>query len=162
MKLVLRNSLAKLFRSLPRFRGKSKLGSLLIHPLTNYQIEEECIMTVPMRDGSIMEIDLRNFEKDAFFTGEYDYNLIQKLSKLLKSSCTLLDVGANIGFYSIALGNQLKRSFHNSKIWSFEPVQSNFDRLNCMIQANQLDEIVHLFKVALGNQEGEVSFHLRK
>jgi FkbM family methyltransferase len=162
MKIFIRDSLARLFRALPSFRGKQKVGLALTSLLTNYDNEPECIVTLKMRDNSIMCIDLRSFERSVFFTGEYDYALIQRLSSILKPGCTVLDVGANIGFYSVALGLKLKKMSgdSNSKIYAIEAVESNFARLKNMIKINELVNIVYPINIALGNRQGEVLFHM--
>jgi hypothetical protein len=66
IKIALRDWLAHISRKLPYFKGKQRLGSSLINLLTNYRIEHECLRKIIMRDGSIMRIDLRRFEKDIF------------------------------------------------------------------------------------------------
>jgi FkbM family methyltransferase len=160
MKLLIRDSIAKFFRTLPPFKGKNKVGIFFINLLTNYQSDQECIVTFGMRDRGIMRIDLRTFERQAFFTGEYDYGIIQRLSSILKPGCTVLDVGANIGFYSIALGLRLKQLSSGAQLWAIEPITSNFKRLVEMIDINELEDIVKPVNCAFGNQEGEVLFHL--
>jgi len=159
MRILIRDSLASLFRVLPPLRGKNRIGLPLIHLLTNYQVEKECIVTLKMRDGSLMQIDLRSFEEKVFLTGEYDFGIIQRLSNILEPGCTIFDVGANIGFYSIALGRKLK-NVSGSKIWAIEAVQSNFNRLTRMVELNELKDIISPVNIALGNMQGEVLFHM--
>lgn len=157
MKVALRNSLAAFFRYFPYFKGKYRLGPTLIPLLTRYEVEEDCMITFPMRDGSIMSLDLRSFtEQRSFFSGEYDGGIIQIISNILKPGSTVLDIGANIGFYSIALGQKLQKLSSGSKLWAFEPVKSNFDRLVNLVEINNLENTVYPIRTALGNQEGEI------
>ena len=161
MKLAIRNSLATLFRAFPYFRGKYKLGPALIPLLTNYEVEQDCFVTFQMRDGSTMRLDLRSFtEQRAFFCGEYDGGIIQRLSSILKRGSTVFDVGANVGFYSMALGHKLKKLSGSSKLWAFEPVKSNFDRLVSLVELNELQTIIYPVNKALGNQEGEIQLNM--
>ncbi|MDJ0733710.1 MAG: FkbM family methyltransferase [Nostocaceae cyanobacterium] len=157
MKLTVRNSLAAFFRTLPYFPGKYRLGPKLIPLLTNYEIEKDCMVTCKMHDGSIMHLDIRSFtEQKAFFAGEYDGGIIQRISSILKPGSTVFDIGANIGFYSIALGRNLKKLAGGSKLWAFEPVAPNFSRLSKLVEINDLENTVYPVNIALGNQEGEI------
>ena len=161
MKVAIRNSLAAFFRYLPYFKGKYRLGPTLIPLLSKYEVEEDCLVTFQMRDGSIMRLDLRSFtEQRAFFSGEYDGGIIQRIYSILKPGSTIFDIGANVGFYSIALGRQLKKISCDSKLWAFEPVKPNFDRLVNLVEINRLQNTVYPVNIALGNQEGEIQLHM--
>jgi len=161
MKVAIRNSLAEFFRALPYFKGKYRLGPALIPLLTNYEVEQDCIVTFKMRDKGIVRLDLRGFlEQVAFFSGEYDHGVIQRLSTILKPGSIVFDIGANVGLYSIALGLQLKKLSGDSKLWAFEPVKSNFDYLVHQVKINHLTNIVEPVNIALGNQEGEIQLHV--
>ncbi|MEH2136370.1 FkbM family methyltransferase [Nostoc sp.] len=157
MKLALRNSIAYILRSLPYFKGKYKLSKVLIPLMTNYQSDEECFVKIKMHQGSIICLDLRSLlEQKVFFSGEYDGGIIQILSRLLHPGVVIFDVGANIGLYSISLGEKLKKKGVKSQIWAFEPVASNFNRLANLVEINQLTNIIYPVSTALGNQEGEI------
>lgn len=160
-KVVIRDSLAAFFRSLPYFKGKYRLGPILIPLLTRDQCEEECLVTLTMQDGSIMRIDLRCFtEQRSFFAGEYDGDIIRQISRILQPGSIVLDIGANIGFYSIPLGRKLQKLSGGAKLWAFEPVKTNFDRLVNLVEINNLEDIVYPIHTALGNQEGEIQLQL--
>jgi hypothetical protein len=48
-----------------------------------------------------MLIDLRSeTEAAAYYTGDYETGLIEAVLKLMRSDWTVLDVGANVGFWS--------------------------------------------------------------
>lgn len=157
MKIALRNSLAYFSRSLPYFKGKYRLGTALIPLTTNHELEKDCLVRIRMQNGSIVHLDLRSqLEQKVFFSGEYDGGIIQILSRVLHPGIVIFDVGANIGLYSISLGEKLKKIAGKSQIWAFEPVTSNFSRLVNLIEANNLTNIVYPINTALGNEEGEV------
>jgi FkbM family methyltransferase len=160
LKLRFRDALAFFFRSLPNFKGKQSLGVIITSILTNYHNSQECFVTVEMFDGSLIDLDLRGLEKFAYFTGAWDYDIIKQLLTRLEPDDVVLDIGANIGFYSIALGLQLKK-LGGGKLYAFEPVQPNFLRLKHQIRQNNLGEIISLFNLALGNEEGEISLYMR-
>jgi hypothetical protein len=105
----LRNKIAFFSRHTPYIRGKFRLGKIISHLLSNYKNDQECITIIEMRDKSLMQLDVRSgTEQWPYWTGSYDDEIISKLSSCLKENCVVLDVGANIGLYSVALGNKLK------------------------------------------------------
>lgn len=154
------NTLGSVSRTMPHFRGKNKLMMSLLPYLVDNNIEKECLKTIKMRDGSMMLIDLRNFEKKVFFTGLYEPGIMNVLFSIIKPNSTVFDVGANIGFYSINLGRRLKEMSEGSKLYAFEPVKTNFQRLEYLIELNELTNLIIPFNIALGNTQGEISLHL--
>ena len=95
------------------------------------------------------EIDIReSIERKTYFIREYEKKRVDQLhylSKELKSD-VLIDIGANIGFYSILLSDSFK------KIYSFEPNKRNFQALKKNIETNNLNNI-EIFNFGLGNKE---------
>jgi FkbM family methyltransferase len=63
----------------------------------------------------------------------------------------ILDIGANIGIMTY----HLSKTFAKSRVFAFEPVPQNYATLDRIISKYKLEN-VQLFKVALGNEEGEV------
>jgi len=154
-----RNSLAASVRALPSFRGKGPLGVAVGRLMTNYQEAEDCVVTIKMQDGTLMRVDVRSkTEQWAYWTGDYDQAVISRLASCLQKHSVVFDVGANVGFYSIALGNRL-RALHG-RLHAFEPVQSNFDRLSESIRLNNLESIITAHNVALGNEEGTIEMFM--
>lgn len=161
LRSIVRNSIAAPLRALPYFRGKYRLAPVLIPLLTDYQNEQDCLVEVKLRDGSLMRIDLRSFtEQRSFFAGDYDGGLLKRFASILQPDSVVLDVGANVGFYSISLGRKLKTL--GGKLWAIEPVSPNYDRLVYNIQLNHLEETVFPLQTALGNQTGWIQLHLSK
>lgn len=154
----LRNSLAASLRALPPFRGKAHLGTTLGR-LMPAGANEDCITIVPMRDGSLMELDVRSrTERWAYWTGEYDSKIMSKIQSCLQEGWTVFDVGANVGFYSVALGRKLKPL--NGVLHAFEPVKSNYDRMIRCIALNNLEPVVKAHNVALGDEEGTIALYM--
>lgn len=155
----LRNALAKSFRRLPPFRGKGRLGVAIGRPLVHADDDADSIAKIVMRDGTLMRIDVRSrTEQWAYWTGEYDAQIISRLAACLTESCTVFDVGANVGFYTIALGKKLSKL--HGKLHAFEPVRSNFERLVDCVSLNALESTVFAHNIALGDEEGTIELHM--
>jgi FkbM family methyltransferase len=154
-RIRLRNAIAGISRKVPYFRGKGRLGLFLQRSLTNYEDDAESIVPITLRDGSRIRIDVRSHtERSAFWTGEYDQEIISNLSACLGKGSTVFDVGANIGFYAVQFGHRLKAL--GGTLYCFEPVRSNFERLLQAIALNELGETVRAFDLALGEKAGIV------
>lgn len=155
----LRNSIASWSRSTPYFRGKRRLGKSLGHILTNFNSDRECLSNVRMQNETWMQLDVRSrTEQWSYWTGYYDDDIINKLSNCLKEKCVVFDIGANIGFYSVALGYKLQTL--NGQLYAFEPVKSNFDRLTTNISLNNLEKTILPHKIALGDDESTIEMSM--
>ena len=150
-------ALGSLFRATPSFRGKYRLVHALAR-LVSSSSPDGGVRTVRMKDGSLMLLDYRSLtERVAFWTGEYEHDAILRCAACLDKDSVVLDVGANIGFYSIALGRMLKAG---GRICAFEPVPANYERLKRNVALNGLENVVFPFRLALGDHEGEVELGL--
>ena len=156
---ILRNFIATIFRNIPYFYGKRRLGIAIGNLLTNKNSDRDSITTVKMQDGVMMQLDVRSrTEQWSYWTGDYDHELISRLSTYLKEECVVFDVGANIGFYSVSLGNRLKKL--NGHLHAFEPVKNNFNRLLHNIALNDLEQIVTAHNIAIGDEEGTIEISM--
>ena len=155
-----RDTIASLFRRLPSFRGKATLGTPVINVLSRYDDPDECIVHVPMRDGSTMKIDLRSrTERWTYVTGTYEESTVRRLvASIDRPHCTVLDVGANIGFFTVPLARKVQQL--GGALHAFEPVESNFRCLNYNVQLNGLGGTAHLHRLALGAKEGTIDLFL--
>jgi len=73
---------------------------------------------------------------------------ISTLQKLVsRKNCLLLDVGANVGIYSVFLGSQMAAG---SKIIAFEPNPEVAERLARNLEINNLSSLAQIEPVALG------------
>lgn len=152
---ALRNAVAGVTRTLPSVRGKWHAARLLQRLLVDERDERTCLVTFRMRDGSRMRVDLRSpGESPAFWAGDYERRLLTPFLSCVRPGAVALDVGANIGFYAIALGRRLAPS--GGTVYAFEPITANHERLVHNIELNGLAGTVRTLRVALGDREGTV------
>lgn len=110
--------------------------------------------------GSGVELFCRRFDKrlaplDAFNFNDYEDDEMTMQLNLLKPDDVVLDIGANIGWYSLTLSRGVK----NLKIHAFEPLPSTYELLNKNIQLNQVENIsVH--NVGLSNKNEITEFFI--
>jgi FkbM family methyltransferase len=110
-----------------------------------------------MKTGYRIVVDLRTqTEYLAYYTGDYDTHHIRTVLSVIKPAWIVLDVGANVGFWSIPLGKV------TSKVYAFEPVTGNYRRLRENIRINGLDHRITVFPFGLSDQNATVPITLRE
>ena len=82
----------------------------------------------------------------------YEWNVKDFVYSHLDGYNVFLDVGANMGTYSILLGSQGLRGY------AFEPIQSNYNATRINLILNGLDERVKVFNIALGSHKQKAEF----
>ena len=75
----------------------------------------------------------------------YETQLILRQTKI---GDTVVDVGANIGYYTVLLADKVGK---NGKVYAFEPDKTNFEILKKNIKANNLKNVVAV-DAAVGNK----------
>jgi FkbM family methyltransferase len=151
MKLI--NYFGYLFRFLPRFKGKGRLYGLINSVLIKNLKLEEFIVDVPMNDGSCIKVDLRSgTEFGVFYEGNYDPVKLNTLKAIFQGTGNIIDVGANIGFYSVSLAKHISEYRDcKFKVYSFEPMHSNFIALTKNLSFNTLEAFSVTVNLGLSN-----------
>ncbi len=148
-------------RNLPYFRG---LGSVCRR--INKQIlkfNPSPIVKAKMKDGTIIMVDLRtNTEMPAYWLGKYDDDFIKIIRTIFNHDSIFLDVGANIGFYTVAIGAHIRSKNGCGKVISFEPFDGNFSRLIENIEINSLGYFCKPYKVGLSDTSHDSLITLRE
>jgi FkbM family methyltransferase len=85
-----------------------------------------------------------------------DTELVTKVLKLLPTSFTLYDVGANTGWYSM-LASHISKDAH---VHAFEPLDEHCKVLNESISLNMIMNQITIHKYALSNFDGESTIRL--
>ena len=87
--------------------------------------------------------------------GYYEPHLVPFVIDFLKPGMTFVDVGANVGFYSIIAA---KAVGPEGRVLSFEPNSENCRLVMLSARRNRVENI-SLFPFALGNRPGHALFH---
>lgn len=84
--------------------------------------------------------------------GKYEEYETKLLLRQLKSDDIVVDVGANIGYYTLLMAKIAK------KVYAIEPDKENFKILKKNIEQNKLKN-VHLINVAVGNKQSKIKYY---
>jgi len=106
--------------------------------------------TLTYRDsaGHVLEANLADpMERDGFF-GAHSPVLLRMLGTLLAPGDWAVDVGANVGIVSSRMCAAVGP---NGRVWSFEPLPANVERLTALKEVNGLEQLTVL-PVALSSE----------
>ena len=149
---------ARLTRYLPHFRGKWQVVDFVSRAGLPFRDAGDAMRTVRMKDGSLMIWDLRDItERRAAWLGMYDEFIRQAIVARLAPGAVVLDVGANVGAWTIPLARQIGTS---GIVCAFEPVPANLRRLEQAIALNALLN-VQVSSIALGDGSRSVDMWLK-
>ncbi len=87
------------------------------------------------------------------YTGLHDFEEMMFLLHLLRPNDIFVDVGANIGSFTI-----LASSVAGAKSISFEPVPATFRHLTHNVAINDNSFLVELYNCGVGKEKGKLSF----
>jgi FkbM family methyltransferase len=85
----------------------------------------------------------------------YETKLILRQTK---KGDVVIDVGANIGYYTVLLADKIGES---GKVYAFEPDKTNFEILKKNVEVNNLKNVI-LVNAAVGSKAGKLKLHKSK
>jgi FkbM family methyltransferase len=118
---------------------------------------QETVTELKSRAGTFkMILERPGLIEDAIVhIGGWEIGLVSKLSGLLKDKGIFLDIGANIGYYTLYMA----RSFPNMKCIGFEPNPRTYEQFKRNVGVNQLHNVL-AYDYAVGDVDGWTDFHV--
>jgi len=116
--------------------------------------DPEISMIINEHDHRIAPIESLNFNN---YEGEETRLILELISEDFSNNYNILDIGANIGWYSLAIS----KYFPKSTIHSFEPIPSTFRFLTKNIKLNNFKNI-KLNNFGFSNEDKDISFYYYK
>ena len=92
-----------------------------------------------------------------FYDDPYEPGLSQAIRRLLRTGDVFLDVGANVGYFSVLAGHIVGETGH---VVAFEPHPEALATFRAATAVNGLSGVITIVEAALGNAEGTVRFFL--
>lgn len=148
--------LAKMFRLLfrcnafhPKFFGVHK------HIFKRFNLFRGVVQTVNY-NGFQLTLHLDDWiQENIYFLRAYEKSELKAVSNILKPGDVFLDLGANLGLYSLHASRIVGE---NGKVISFEPFSINFNALKEHISMNQLSNI-RPENLAVGKTPGTITLY---
>ena len=83
--------------------------------------------------------------------GQYEQSEIGFVREVLKPGQSVLDIGANVGFFAIVMGSLVGPT---GRVYAFEPVDHNVDLLTRSIAENRFEDRVEVKRCVVGERSG--------
>lgn len=106
--------------------------------------------------GIKFNLDMDKAVDKRLYLNGFEKEIIEYYSKLLKKGDVVLDVGANIGIYSLIAGKKIGAK---GKVYGFEPADIAFEKFQYHIDLNGLKNIVPI-KSGVSNYTGKSEFNI--
>ncbi len=100
-------------------------------------------------------LDIRQKQdREFYFKKNYEIDNINFIYKnnFFDKSFIFIDIGCNIGIYTLLIGNKFKNC---KQIISIEPIFNTFKRLRSNVKINKIENITTLLNIALSNKDGK-------
>jgi FkbM family methyltransferase len=154
------NFIFKLLSTISRqlnFLPRGKVG-VLLNSLT-WQKQSHPIVKFELNNGLKFISDLRSYTENYVpWTGEYEGISINSVLPLLEGNENILDIGANVGYWTVNLATKIN---DKNKVYAFEPILSNFNRLVEMTNLNKMQNKIQSFNLGLADKPGNVGFSIK-
>jgi FkbM family methyltransferase len=142
-------------RHTPFSKGRWRLVHTFLPLLRNMgePMGKRCVST---RLGFKMNVDLDEWiGQHIYMTGNYEPATTNLIRSLIQEGDTVVDVGANIGFITLAASRKVGPS---GQVVAFEPVSSTCASLRNNLLINGAANVV-VYEIALSNSNGMVTIH---
>ncbi len=154
--------IGKMIRTLPKVRGKVRLGQLCFN-LANRKPSEPFVVEAPLfPEGLRFQLNLDcAHERMAYLMGQYEEETISLLASLW-SGGAFLDVGANVGLISVPFTSRIAKATKttNKFVYAIEALSTNYRALCTNIELNNLDHLIVPINMGLGAEDKEVQIHV--
>jgi len=146
----MKDILGTVLRTTPPFRGKSRLRRFWERGLSP---NDRRLTHLP--DGSLVEVEMHIPYERMVWLQDEEWTELQYLQYRLRRGDHFVDVGANIGLWSLVAATAVGST---GRIFSFEPNPTTFRKLTANVQRNQRTAIVTALQQAVSNATGQVAF----
>lgn len=92
----------------------------------------------------------------SMMSGDYENTELDMFNKLLKTNNVVLDIGANVGVYSIEASKKIGKK---GKVFAFEPVPENVELLKFNLAANNASNVA-VIPAGVGSKDGKLKLYL--
>ena len=140
------------------YKFKRRLFFRLFYPVKNKWrglFDNAAVKAVP---GATLKLLPTDFMHGLIaFTGIYEEDLTKRISDIARQgegSGIFVDVGANVGYFSIIWASMSR----SNRVLAFEASPRNIDILNTNVAKNGLQEKIAVHPVALGKEKGVLPF----
>ncbi len=124
-------------------------------PLSRSLFNDPKSRVIRTRAGFLMEVELSDWTgRHLYVSGEYEPATSKLFRKLLKEGDTAVDIGANVGYFTLLASKSVGR---NGRVFAFEPFSRIRGKLTANVQLNQARNVT-IRPEALSDHQGVAEF----
>jgi len=142
---------------LKKNRNIHKILLLVYVPVMSVYFKIWSMVGIPFRYELPNKSTVRLYPKGQIikgvFFGSFEKDEVEMIYAFLKPGMTVVDVGANVGLYSII---SAQRIGSKGKVWSFEPSNESYKRLKKNVELNDYSSVIEVNNIGLGNRSNEI------
>lgn len=98
-----------------------------------------------------IELNPKGQIAELLYTMDFEFDLLERVAKFLKPGMSVVDIGANIGLYSILASKLIGDT---GMVWAFEPASDVYQMMQQNLSLNNVQN-VKIFKHALASQDDQ-------
>ena len=150
-------SAQKLFRIYDKFLKKTRARKIFrFYPFTSLNKYFLSSLKSDFTEIEGNKMILSPFFRDLSIHGVWEPLETELVKKLVKKGDIVLDIGANLGYYTLLLAKIVGK---DGKVFAFEPDPKNFDLLKKNVELNDYEN-VELIQKAVSNENGKAGLFL--
>lgn len=105
----------------------------------------------------LLDISDMGISKELVLTGWHEKNSSKFIQKEIKEGMSIVEIGANIGYYTLIEANIIGKNGH---IYAFEPNLKNMQNLKTNIHLNSYEDMVSFYPFAIGGENTTADFYV--
>ena len=134
-----------------------QLGYGLIYLVARYVLRKRWLTRRIHNYKLRLDLTYPGLSRQVLIAGTREEQLKAVLEREIKPGATILDLGANIGYYTVMMCKLIGPA---GKIYAIEPEPRNFDLLRQNIALNGMEGMVEARNVAAGERDGKAKFYV--
>jgi FkbM family methyltransferase len=105
----------------------------------------------------LLDVNDMGISKELALTGWHEKNSSKFIKKELKPGMHIVEIGANIGYYTLIEAGIIGENGH---IYAFEPNPKNMSDFKINIALNNYNDLIEFFPFAIGSENTEADFYM--
>lgn len=112
---------------------------------------------VRINQGLLMDLDMNQPVDELIYFNVMDHEIIKEISRYVQQDDTVLDIGANVGYFSLLMARKV---IPNGTVHSFEPIPAIAERLANHAHRNKYEKIIKIHCLAISDSSGDKIFYI--
>jgi FkbM family methyltransferase len=143
----------------PQLKNVPLVRRFVFNYLRNWiQLNPKAELVATIIQNIKMKLSVNDWvQQNIFLNGYYEKNETDYWLRRTQNSTTVIDIGANVGYYSLLASKNIKPQ--TGVVYAFEPISKTFKRLTENIHLNKINNIQY-FNQAISDENSFIQIHV--